>query len=94
MSRSYKRDKYVKWLQKATNENRNPQHHIWLKNNYKLNRLMQLFCPSVYGFDLMGTFNSHKTNPDGHHIVSGIVRMKLKEETRQEVVREIVDIEI
>ena len=55
---------------------------------------MQLFCPSVYGFDLMGTFNSHKTNPDGHHIVSGIVRMKLKEETRQEVVREIVDIEI
>lgn len=42
MSRSYKRDKYVKWLHKATNKNRNPQHHIWLKGNYKLNRFMQL----------------------------------------------------
>lgn len=89
MSRSYKRDKYVKWLQKATNKNRNPQHHIWLKGNYKLNRFMQLYCPGAYGIDLMGTFNGHKTNPDGRHIVSGIVRMKLKEEARQEIESEI-----
>ena len=93
MSRSHKRDKYVKWLHRTTNESRNPQHHIWLKGNYKLNRFMQLYCPSAYGFDLMGTFNGHKTNPDGRHIVSGIVRMKLKEEVRQEIEREIVKIE-
>ena len=94
MSRSHKRDKYVKCLHKDMNENRNnPQHHIWLKGNYKLNRFMQLYCPDAYGFDLMGTFNGHKTNPDGRHIVSGIVRMKLKEETRQEIARELIDIE-
>lgn len=50
---------------------------------------MQLYCPGAYGIDLMGTFNGHKTNPDGRHIVSGIVRMKLKEEARQEIESEI-----
>ena len=91
MSRSHKRNKYIKWLQKNTSEDRNPQHHIWLKGNYKLNRFMH--CPCAYGFDLMGTFNGHKTNPDGLHIVSGIVRMKSKKEAIQEIEREIMKIE-
>ena len=89
MSRSYKRDKYVKWLHKTTNKSRNPQHHIWLKGNYKLNRFMLLYCPGAYGIDLMGTYNVHKTNLDGRHIVSGIARMQLKEEVRQEIESEI-----
>lgn len=90
MSRSKKKDKYILWRQKKYNEDdRNPMHHIWLKRNFYPSRFMSIYCPGAYSFDLMGTFNGHKTNPDGRHIVSGIVRMKLKEEAKAEIDREL-----
>lgn len=88
MSRSHKRNRYIKRIIKEIEK---PWHHIWLKSNYRLGKFMQTYCPGAYGYDLMGTFNGHKTNPDGRHIVSGIVRQKLKREAREEIEREITD---
>ena len=92
MSRSNKRDKYILLYQKTTNDNKNPNHHIWKKKNgfYRC-RFIQLYCPIASYCDTKGTWSSHKTNPDGRHIVSGIIRMKLKEEARAEINRELYE---
>lgn len=49
-------------------------------------------CGSVAWFQEPGTFGGHKVKHQGHRMVSGIVRQKIKEEVRQTLCEVIEDL--
>ncbi len=80
MSRSKLKDGYMKsvWVSRTKNP-----HHYDEKPKNKLSKLVFLRCPNADCYQEGGSFCSHKIRKEGHRIVSGIVRQKLKEEKRE-----------
>jgi hypothetical protein len=46
-------------------------------------------CSNVEWLQESGTFGGHKVKHEGHRMVSGIVRQKVKEELRQQISDEL-----
>jgi hypothetical protein len=46
-------------------------------------------CSSVEWLQESGSFGGHKVKHEGHRMVSGIVRQKVKEELRQQISDEL-----
>ena len=69
---------------------RNPHKFDEMPKNQP-SRYIDMRCP----FDIIiwlqesGSFGGHKVKHQGHHMVSGIVRQKVKEELRQQIDNEL-----
>ena len=87
MSRSYLRDKYVKACWEHNITSRNP-HHYDEKSKNSLSKLISRLCPSAWEYKQKGSRQGHQVNNEGRRIASGIVRAKLKEETKREIQQE------
>jgi len=85
MSRSFIRNKYVKSTLAEGNK-RNPHRLDEMPKNWP-SKYITTKCELIKTSWLQepGSFGGHKVRHQGHRIVSGIVRQKMKEDTRQEI---------
>lgn len=94
MSRSYLRDKYMRkeirsWVKHSK---RNAHKHDEMPKN-KVSKHISIYINDshVQWLQEPGSFGGHKVRHAGHRIVSGIVRQKIKEETRKEINNHIIN---
>lgn len=73
MSRSFIRDKYIKYaIREDKHPNRKEKHR-----NITTGKFLEILCP--------GSTQGHQRHPDRRHIPSGLVRARLKRETDKEI---------
>lgn len=72
---------------------RNP-HFYDEKSKNSLSKLISRLCPSAWENKQKGSRQGHQVNNEGRRIASGIVRAKLKEETKLEIQQEQNDDEL
>ena len=76
------------------------QHHFKESHYYdersknSLSKLISRFCPRAWEYKQKGSRQGHQVNNEGRRIASGIVRAKLKEETKLEIQQEQNDDEL
>jgi len=63
---------------------KNPHHYDKISKN-RLSKFVSIRCPNAHGYRITGSRQGHQVRTEGHRIASGIVRQKVKEETRSEI---------
>ena len=88
MSRSYLRNRYMKVVM-GSSDRRNPHHFDEMPKN-RASKYITAHCKkSLSWLQEASSFCGHKVHTNGHRMVSGMVRQKVREE-----IRKIIDAEM
>ena len=76
MSRSYIKDKYIKYaIREDRHPNRKEKHR-----NITTGKLLESICPGAWGYRETGSRKGHQRHSNLRYIPSGLVRARLKRE--------------